>query len=75
MAATAVAQKALRHDPYYEAAHRWLMRCYMGQGQRHLAVRQYQICADLLAEELDLPPSPETDRLYAELRGVEQIQK
>src|SRR5690606_33707455 len=66
---TAIAQKALRYDPYYEAAHRYLMHCFMAQGQRHLAVRQYQICRDLLAKELDLQPSPETVRLYEQIRG------
>ena len=68
-AATVVAQKALTHDPYYEAAHRRLMQCYIAQRQRHLAVRQYHTCARLLADELDLTPAAETVELYRQLTG------
>ena len=64
VAAIALCQKALAYEPSYEAAHRRLMRCYLAQGQRHLAVRQYQTCVAALAEELDLAPSPETAALY-----------
>lgn len=62
--ATAVCQKVLAQDPCYEAAHRHLMNCYIAQGQRHLAVRQYQVCTRLLTEELDLEPSEATQALY-----------
>ena len=64
VAAIALCQKALGHDPCYEAAHRRLMKCYNAQGLRHLAVRQYQICVDLLATELGLEPDPETTAMH-----------
>jgi DNA-binding SARP family transcriptional activator len=40
------------------------MRCYLAQGQRHLAIRQYQSCVEVLKQELDLTPSEETLALY-----------
>ena len=56
--------KVLAKDRCYEAAHRRLMYCYMVQGQRHLAVRQYQTCILSLREELNIPASEETVALY-----------
>jgi DNA-binding SARP family transcriptional activator len=66
-AAIVLCRKILSLDSCYEAAHRRLMRCYVTQGQRHLAVRQYQICEQVLREELDLAPSEETVTLYSRM--------
>lgn len=63
-AAIALCHKILARDNCHEPAHRRLMRCYLGQGQRHLAVRQYQTCVEVLQEELELGPSEETEALY-----------
>ena len=63
-AAMALCQKILAQDNCREEAHRRLMQCYLAQGQRYLAVRQYHTCAGILKEELDLTPSEETIRLY-----------
>jgi DNA-binding SARP family transcriptional activator len=57
-------QKVLAKDKSYEAAHRWLMQCYLAFGQRHLAVRQYQTCVQALREDLDISPSEETVAIY-----------
>jgi DNA-binding SARP family transcriptional activator len=57
-------QKVLAQDNCHEEAHRRLMQCYLAQGQRHLAFRQYQTCVEALREELDLTPSEETMTLY-----------
>jgi DNA-binding SARP family transcriptional activator len=57
-------QKILRKDRCYEAAHRYLMRCYLAQGLRHLAIRQYQTCIRALREEVDIEPSEDTVTLY-----------
>jgi DNA-binding SARP family transcriptional activator len=62
--AIALCQKVLAQDNCYEEAHLRLMQCYLGQGQRHLAIRQYQTCVQALNEELDLTPSEETVALY-----------
>ena len=63
VAAIALCQKALGHDPCFEAAHRQLMQCYLAQGQRYLAMRQYQTCVQVMKEELNLNPSEETEAL------------
>jgi DNA-binding SARP family transcriptional activator len=63
-AAVSVCQKVLAKDRCYEAAHRRLMQCYLAQGQRHLAIRQYQTCLRSLKEELDIKPSEEIVELY-----------
>jgi DNA-binding SARP family transcriptional activator len=63
-AAIALCQKILAKDNCNEEAHRRLMECYVAQGQRHLAVRQYQVCVQALKEELDLTPAEETIALY-----------
>ena len=62
-AAISLCRKILALDNCCEEAHRRLMRCYQAQGQRHLAVRQYQTCVQALQEELDLTPSEETTDL------------
>jgi DNA-binding SARP family transcriptional activator len=66
-AAIAVNQKVLERDRTHEAAHQALMKCYVLLGQRNLAVRQYQICVEILREELDLPPSAETRAIYQQI--------
>jgi two-component SAPR family response regulator len=66
-AAMALCQKELAGDTCYEQAHFRLMRCYLAQHQRHMAVRQYQICRELLKSELELEPSEETTALYRKL--------
>lgn len=66
-AALALCQKILEYDNCYEEAHRRLMQCYLAQGQRYLALRQYQVCVHVLAEELDLAPSTETESLYQKI--------
>ena len=52
------------YDPIDEPVHRELMVLFALGGRRHAAVRQYQVCEDALAVELDLPPEPATTRLY-----------
>jgi DNA-binding SARP family transcriptional activator len=59
-AAIALCQKELSLDRCDEDAHRRLMRCYDAQGQRHLALRQFQACAEALRAEFNLAPGPET---------------
>lgn len=58
----------VRHDPYREDAHRLIMRCYMRQGMRAQALRQYALCERLLKSEFDAPPEPETGELYDRIR-------
>jgi DNA-binding SARP family transcriptional activator len=67
--AIALCQKILAQDNCCEEAHRRLMQCYVAQGQRHLAIRQYQTCVEAL-EELDLTPSEGTATLYRRVTAV-----
>ncbi|MEZ5444798.1 MAG: BTAD domain-containing putative transcriptional regulator [Gammaproteobacteria bacterium] len=63
-AAVALCQKVLNFDPCYENAHRQLMLCYIAQGQRYLAVRQFHLCDAALRSRSGLTPSDETIALY-----------
>jgi DNA-binding SARP family transcriptional activator len=60
-------QKILDLDPLREEVHRDMMRLYAANGQRPLAIRQYQVCSTLLAEELGITAMEETQSLYAQL--------
>jgi DNA-binding SARP family transcriptional activator len=69
-AAIAIGQKILAHDNCYETTHRRLMESYLAIGQRHLAARQYEICFNALATELDIKPSPETEKIYKSIKAA-----
>ncbi len=62
------AWRQLELDPWWESAHRQAMRLLARSGQRDAALAQYQTCCRLLSEELAAEPSPETVRLYEEIR-------
>ncbi len=63
----AYGQRLLAQEPIRESIHREMMRLYVENGQRALAVRQYETCRDILAKELNLAPMLETQALYAEI--------
>jgi DNA-binding SARP family transcriptional activator len=60
---------ALGQDPAREVVHRRLMRLYVEMGTPDQAVRQFQICEDVLRRELDMAPQPETVSLYRNILG------
>ena len=62
--AVADAEEALRLEPFRESTYRTLMRAHSAAGNRAEALRVYQRCRDLLAEELGVDPSQETAGLY-----------
>ena len=64
LAATA-ARTAIDLDPLRELAYRLLIEAEAARGDRSAAIRAYSRCVEILAEELDTRPSPET-RLLAE---------
>jgi len=72
-ACIALCRLLVARDPCREDAHRRLMRCYSRQGQPHLALRQYQACADALRRELLVDPEPATAELARQLRGHQPI--
>ena len=57
-------REVLRQDPTREVAHRRLMGLYAEMGTPEQAVRQFQLCEDVLRRELDLVPQQETISLY-----------
>lgn len=60
--------RLLGHDPYREDAHRLVMRCYVRRGERAAALRHYQVCVDMLREQLQIPPEPATVALFEQIR-------
>ncbi|HZU12304.1 MAG TPA: AAA family ATPase [Chloroflexota bacterium] len=60
-------QMVLEVDPAAEEVHRRLMRLYILDGQRHLALRQYEACCRALRDELDIEPDAETQALYRDI--------
>ena len=62
-------QHTLAVDDCLEEAHYWLMRCYLRQGKRGLALRQYQRCRDTLQRELEVLPGNAVQNLYQRLIG------
>lgn len=62
------ARRWLALDSLHEPAHRRLMELYAWTDRRAAALRQYQTCVQILAEELGITPSAETTRLYERIR-------
>ncbi len=60
-------RQTLTVDPLREQNHQGLMRVFLAAGRRAEAVRQYQMCRDILRRELDVDPLPETEELYLRL--------
>ena len=67
-ACVALCRLLVERDPCREDAHRRLMRCFTRQGQPHLALRQYQACADALDQDLGVDPDPATAALARQIR-------
>lgn len=62
------ALRLLSSEPCREDAHRLIMRCYMRQGDRIQALRQYRLCEGLLQSEFGMAPEPATVALYEQVR-------
>lgn len=60
--------RLLKHDPCREDAHRQAMRCYVRLGTRAQALRQYQLCCQILAAEFDIKPEAATQELFDQIR-------
>jgi len=58
----------LRFDQARERTHRCLMRLHYRNGSRSAALRQYERCADALADELGVKPARLTTSLYEQIR-------
>lgn len=72
VAAVAAAREVVDLDPFRESSHRLLMSVLAGSGNRAKALLAYERCRRLLADELGVDPSPETEAMYRELLGAER---
>ena len=54
-------------EPFRESGYRRLMEAHVAAGNRAEALRVYERCRRLLAEELGTYPSPETESIYRSL--------
>jgi DNA-binding SARP family transcriptional activator/predicted ATPase len=64
-------RQSLEIEPWREDGHRELMRVLALSGQRGAALKQYDICVQMLASELSVSPSAETTTLYEQIRDDE----
>ena len=71
--AMAYARRWISLDPLHEAAHRRLMQLYVQSDERAAALRQYESLRQLLADELDVLPAPETTALYQQIRAGKSV--
>jgi len=66
------AEELIALSPFREAGYRRLMEAHVVAGNRAEALRVYEQCRQLLAEELGAYPSPETDSIYRALLEAPQ---
>jgi len=66
--------KILQHEPVDEIVHRAKMRLYEKQGERSMALKQFEKCREILRRELWVEPEEETiklrNRLADDNKGV-----
>jgi len=62
--AIAHAQRLLELEPLDEPVHRRLMSLYLKQGRKTAALRQFAVCASILARELGVEPEAKTKALH-----------
>ncbi len=62
-------QIVLRYEPARECTHRQLMRLHYRAGNRTSALRQYERCSSLMAQEFGIEPSADTVALYEQIRA------
>jgi predicted ATPase/DNA-binding SARP family transcriptional activator/tetratricopeptide (TPR) repeat protein len=66
--AIAYARQLLNIEPWHEETHRRLMRLLALSGQRSAALAQYEICRQMLADELGVVPAAATVQLYEQIK-------
>jgi predicted ATPase/DNA-binding SARP family transcriptional activator len=64
-------QRLLQFTPWDEHVHRRVMQLLAWTGQRGAALRQFEICKQVLWEELGVEPSTDTISLYQHIRAGE----
>jgi SARP family transcriptional regulator, regulator of embCAB operon len=66
-ASARIAEELISLEPYRERGYRLLMQAQSAAGNNAEALRTYERCRTLLAEELGAFPSPETEAVYLEI--------
>jgi DNA-binding SARP family transcriptional activator len=66
--AAQLAREIVDLEPFRETGWQELMRAYAGGGNRAQALQAYDACRKLLADELGVAPSPQTDAIARDLR-------
>lgn len=64
------ANQLLTLDPWRDTAHRQLMWLLAYSGQRNAALAQFELCRQILANELGVEPLPETVALFQQIRDM-----
>jgi DNA-binding SARP family transcriptional activator len=60
-------KEAVALDPYRETSYVQLMRLHISQGNRAEAVRAYEQCRAILAHDLGVTPSSQTEAVYRQI--------
>jgi TolB-like protein/Tfp pilus assembly protein PilF len=68
--AMALAQRLVALAPLQEDGYRTLMRVHAEAGDMAAALHQYEVCREVLKRELDTAPSPQTEALHRQIRGL-----
>ncbi len=68
------AEQAIALEPFRESGYRRLMEAHVAAGDRAEALRVYERCRRLLAEELGAYPSPETESIYRALLDTPSLE-
>lgn len=63
------ARHALEIEPTLETAHQGLMRIFARKGQVTRAFHQYDVCREILGEELGMSPSDKTKQILSDIRN------
>ncbi|HFQ92651.1 MAG TPA: tetratricopeptide repeat protein, partial [Anaerolineae bacterium] len=69
-----LARRFVALDPLHEPAQRLLMQTYAQAGRDSAALRQYELCRQILQAELGVEPAAETQALYRRLRSRPQTE-
>ncbi|MBV7333175.1 tetratricopeptide repeat protein [Chloroflexi bacterium TSY] len=70
--ASRILRRILTLEPWYEGAHRQLMVTLSRMGNFNGALAQFELCQQILTDELDVEPLPETIALYELIQTARQ---
>lgn len=65
-----IALQLLQIDPLAEPVHQALIRLYLETGQAGAAMKQFESCRNILRQELNIDPCPETHRLVQQAQDT-----